>query len=129
MAVQQCSNRSCRSLLLLLSTAWIAEAEKVVILVPFCSSFSRSLRLRVGFKKVKGTSSSRPRGTSGGAAAGGGAEAAPTESESWEEFRHPQFRRGRRDLLVGIKRQKDGGRLKRKRGKLGVTSEETYHVM
>ncbi|CAN0383228.1 unnamed protein product, partial [Ectocarpus sp. 13 AM-2016] len=37
------------------------------------------------------------------------------ESDSWEEFRHPQFRRGRRDLLVGIKRQKDGGRLKRKR--------------
>ena len=82
------------------------------------------LRARPGFKKVKGGASSRPRSAAAGAAAGeGGAvvgvgsAAAGKDSESWEEFRHPQFRRGRRDLLVGIKRQKDGGRLKRKRGK------------
>ena len=79
-----------------------------------------------GFKKIKGRSrmSSRSKSTDHGDAYGDGAAAAaaaaagaaPTESESWEEFRHPQFRRGRRDLLVGIKRQKDSGRLKRKRG-------------
>lgn len=47
---------------------------------------------------------------------GAAATAAAKESESWEEFIHPLFRRGRRDLLVGIKRHKDGGRLKRKQG-------------
>lgn len=62
-------------------------------------------------------------GVSAGAGAGSLAKnifpaagaAAKTESESWAEFRHPQFRRGRRDLLVGIKRQANGHQ-KRKRG-------------
>ncbi|CAN0182777.1 unnamed protein product [Ectocarpus fasciculatus] len=40
------------------------------------------------------------------------------EPDSWQEFRHPEFRRGRRDLLAGIKRQKDGGRVKRKQAEL-----------
>lgn len=38
------------------------------------------------------------------------------EAHSWQEFKHPQFRRGRRDLLMGIKRQENGERLKRKKG-------------
>lgn len=69
-----------------------------------------------GFRRVKGKSASRLSSADdsmhGAAAAAAGAK----ESESWEEFIHPLFRRGRRDLLVGIKRHKDGGRLKRKQG-------------
>lgn len=69
---------------------------------------------------MKGAGSSRPKPTSG-ATQGAAAADRGENPESWEEFRHPQFRRGRRDLLVGIKRQKDGGRLNRKRG---VKSED-----
>lgn len=69
-----------------------------------------SLRLR---------STGTPGGTQG-AATGGAAE----DSESWE-FRHPHFHRGRRDLLVGIKRQKNGGCLKRK---TGVLSEGILNI-
>lgn len=67
-----------------------------------------------GFKKMKGRTSSRSR--SADSATHGGAAATPKKVESWEEYAHPQFRRGRRDLLVGIKRRKDCGRLKRQRG-------------
>ena len=84
------------------------------------ASSAANLPPPAGFKKTKGrprTSACLRTAEDGTGADGVEAEAAPTESESWEEFRHPQFRRGRRDLLVGIKRQKDGGRLKRKRGK------------
>eukprot|EP00903_Cladosiphon_okamuranus_P008138 g7838.t1 len=80
-------------------------------------SFVRQLNF-YGFKKTKGRAraSSRSKFTDPDTRVGGAAPAAaPTESDSWEEFRHPQFRRGRRDLLVGIRRQKDNGRLKRKR--------------
>lgn len=73
-----------------------------------------------GFKKVKAGTSLRPRvapaGTQGEGESTGG------NPDSWE-FRHPQFRRGRRDLLVDIKRQKDGGRLKRKQG---ITNMRVY---
>lgn len=69
-----------------------------------------------GFKKVKAGISLRP--GVGPAGKQGEGESAGGNPDSWEEFRHPQFRRGRRDLLVDIKRQKDGGRLKRK---LGIT--------
>lgn len=70
---------------------------------------------------MKGAGSLRAKSTSG-AAQGAAATDRGEHPESWEEFGHPQFRRGRRDLLVDIKRQKDGGRLKRKRG---VSSEDT----
>lgn len=46
----------------------------------------------------------------------GAAGATPKGPESWEEYSHPQFRRGRPDLLADIRRKKDGGRMKRKRG-------------
>ncbi|CBJ33315.1 conserved unknown protein [Ectocarpus siliculosus] len=62
-------------------------------------SFVRQLNF-YGFKKVKGGASRSE------------------SSDSWEEFMHPQFRQGRRDLLVSIKRQKDGGHLKRKQDDL-----------
>lgn len=62
---------------------------------------------REGFKKVKGGASRSE------------------SSDSWEEFMHPQFRQGRRDLLVSIKRQKDGGHLKRKQG---VTTHSSVGV-
>lgn len=51
------------------------------------------------------------------------------EPESWEEFRHPRFRRGRRDLLGGITRQKDGGRLKRKRGETMRSVENAKYML
>lgn len=70
-------------------------------------SFSTS-----GFKKVRGRGASARAGSASSGAQGEAAEA--EESASWEEFKHPQFRRGRRDLLVGIKRQKDDGRMKRR---------------
>ena len=60
---------------------------------------------------------SRLRSSAGGGGGGGAqGETEAEEEESWAEFRHPQFRRGRRDLLVGITRQKDSGRVKRKQG-------------
>ncbi|CAM9421400.1 unnamed protein product [Pylaiella littoralis] len=63
-------------------------------------SFVRQLNV-YGFRKVK-------------AGAMGVGAGSTRNLNSWEEFRHPQFRRGRRDLLVGIKRQQDGVRSKRK---------------
>lgn len=53
--------------------------------------------------------------------------AATTELKSWAEYRHPQFRRGRRDLLVGVKRQ-DSGHRKRKRGMLLWRAGYRQHV-
>lgn len=78
--------------------------------------------LQPGFRRVKGKSASRLSSTDG-VLHGAVAAAAAKEAESWEEFIHPLFRRGRRDLLVGIKRHKDGGRLKRKQG---VTARNTH---
>lgn len=67
---------------------------------------------------MKGGASARPGvsagGAQGAAAASAGGEEETEESGSWHEFKHPQFRRGRMDLLVGIKRQKDGASVKRK---------------
>lgn len=89
-----------------------------------CSFSGIICLLRPGFKKVKGVGSSRSKlipGTTQGAAAA----RRDGNLDSWEEFAHPLFRRGRRDLLVGIKRQKDSGRLKRTRG---VTLEGVRNI-
>lgn len=116
--ISECSGTtSCATLTLPFVDTMCAESSSLIpddLLGPFCSL--GLIPPRLGFKKVKGGSSSRPRSIGGTAAGEGGAAVGVKDSESWEEFRHPQFRRGRRDLLVGIKRQKDGGRLKRKRG-------------
>lgn len=73
--------------------------------------------LRPVFKKVKReASSSRSRSTIDTSADMQAAATAVNESHSWQEFKHPQFRRGRMDLLVGIKRQEDVARLKRRKG-------------
>eukprot|EP00904_Undaria_pinnatifida_P009656 jgi/Undpi1/5820/HiC_scaffold_2.g01094.m1 len=64
-----------------------------------------------GFSKVKGSST---RSSLAQSAAGNGGKRQWQDSDSWE-FKHPKFRRGRKELLVGIKRRKDGGRMKRRR--------------
>lgn len=79
-----------------------------------------------GFQKVKRKARSRVSSSEGGGARGAAA-ATEEESESWAEFRHPQFRRGRRDLLAGITRQKDSGRLKRKQGARLVSCRMHLH--
>eukprot|EP00752_Nemacystus_decipiens_P011040 g9809.t1 len=81
-------------------------------------SFVRQLNF-YGFQQMKGKASSRflssseGGGATLGAAAAVAATAAEKESESWAEFKHPQFRRGRRDLL-GVTWHREPGRLKRK---------------
>jgi len=62
-----------------------------------------------GFQRIKRTSAARERSTGGGIP---GAGAATTRQSPWDEFGHPLFRRGRRDLLVGISRHRAGVRLK-----------------
>lgn len=69
-----------------------------------------------GFQKVKGKAPSRLSSADGGTQGAAAVAAAAKGSEPWAEFRHPQFRRGRRDLLMGITRQKDPGRLRRRQG-------------
>ncbi|CAN0259270.1 unnamed protein product, partial [Scytosiphon promiscuus] len=75
-------------------------------------SFVRQLNF-YGFKKVKEREST-PSGP-GGSPRG---EAVTEDQDSWQEFSHPRFLRGRRDLLTDIKRQKDAGRYKRKQAEL-----------
>lgn len=64
-------------------------------------------------------------GAAAAAAAGAAGAGDAGDSAPLHEFMHPQFRRGRRDLLVGIKRHKDSGRVKRKRG---VVSQRTIDI-
>lgn len=73
-----------------------------------------------GFSKVKGSST---RSSSAQGETGDGGKREWQDSDLWE-FKHPKFRRGCKDLLVDIKRRKDGGRLKRRRG--GVESRRTW---
>lgn len=58
--------------------------------------------------------------------AGRGAAAPTKDPDTWQEFSHPRFLRGRRDLLADIKRQKDVGRHKRKQGAICVALEGAY---
>lgn len=77
----------------------------------------------LGFRKVKKSLSSGPTSASTPYtlhALGSEEGAAAMDSHSWEEFSHPHFRRGRRDLLAGIKRQQqDKGRSNCKKGSVG----------
>ena len=85
----------------------------------FVQSLNRTKPLPdTGFSKVQGSSTSSARG-----AAGDGEKCQWQDSELWE-FKHPKFRRGCKELLECIKRHKDDGHVKRRRGT--VESRRTW---
>ena len=90
----------------------------------FCQPVSKdeitpALRVHVscqGFRRTKRTPSPRLSSTGGGGQGAAAEAAATTRGVTWEEFSHPLFRRGRRDLLAGIQRDTGGARLKPRKG-------------